>query len=111
MYREVFALSLAILLSGTLYSKQYVEIGAQMRAAGITSLSLASDTVSLNEPVIVNFTIHNTLSKRLKVDLGRGRKEGFRFAVVGPGGTKSRVKPQIKGISRVGEMTIEPGQS
>ncbi len=111
MYREIFALSLAILLSGMLYSKQNVEIGAQTGPVGITSISLASDTVSLNEPVIVNFTIHNTLSKPLKVDLGSGRKEGFRFAVVGPSGTKSRAKPHMKGISRAGDMTIQPGQS
>ena len=111
MYREAFALFTAILLSGTLYWGRNVETRAQMQQSNIASISLASDTVSLNEPVIVNFTIHNALSKPLTVDLGSGRKEGFQFTVVGPTGTKTQVKPRVKGISRVGEMTIESGQS
>lgn len=111
MYKGVFALFMAMLLSVALCWMANVEVRAQIQQTDIVSFSLSSDTFSLNEPVIVNFTINNPLSKPIKVDLGNGRKEGFRFDVIGPRGLKSRVKPEIKGISRVGEMTIESGQS
>jgi len=111
MFREVLALFMTTLLSGTLYLNRNVEIGAQIQQADLVSRSLSSDKVTLNEPVIVNFTIHNSLSTPLNVDLGSGRRAGFWFAVIGPDGTESRVKPQMKGISRVGEMTVEPGQT
>lgn len=68
-------------------------------------------TVSVNEPVIVEVRIHNTFQRDLKVDLGTNYKGAFRIVITDPTGRRHllpRLVERSEGISTPGLFTLEP---
>ena len=71
-----------------------------------------SNSFTLHEPVLFNFTINNTLSDQISVDLGHGHKANFLFTITRPDGSKVQVPPLIKeGFNSGGKISIMPGRT
>lgn len=76
------------------------------------SFSLVSPTVSLHEPVLVNFSLRNTSSKSVVADLGHNRNTLFSFSVTDPSGRRLFCPPRRQeGFGRAGDVSVQPGDS
>ncbi|HKS27352.1 MAG TPA: HEAT repeat domain-containing protein [Pyrinomonadaceae bacterium] len=75
------------------------------------SYRLASERLTLREPVILSFTASNESGQARSLDLGQDRKANFLFTVKLPDG-KTIQLPQLRreGISVPGQVSLEPGQ-
>lgn len=104
-----FSISLIIFSSAITPSVRY---GMQTRKDELVSFSVASDQITLHEPMVIIFAINNTYDETLKIDLGRNRKQHFRFKLTRPDGSTQTNRLGIEeGAAWEGEMTIPPGQS
>jgi hypothetical protein len=76
------------------------------------SYSLAKSQVTLHEPVILTFTVKNSLTQAVNLDLGADRKQNFIFTIKQPDGTTIQL-PQLRreGISRMGRLSVDPGKT
>jgi len=76
------------------------------------SYSFARSEVTLHEPVMLNFTVKNHLAQAVNLDLGADRKRNFIFTIKQPDG-KTIQLPQLRreGTSRIGRVTVDPGQT
>lgn len=84
----------------------------QSSKSEIISYSLITSNVTLNEPVVIEMTIENTLATPINANLGADRKEGFRFTITRPDGVRSALPPlRREGMSRIGRLTLQPGDS
>jgi hypothetical protein len=77
------------------------------------SFSLAEKSVTLHEPVYVQFSLRNGSREELHVDLGPDRVGGFTFFITQPDGLT--VQPQSSrgqgGLSASGEISVPAGQT
>jgi hypothetical protein len=64
--------------------------------------------LTLQEPVIVNLTLHNLLREPITLDLGWNRKVGFAIMVKGPDGRIQRPTITPSGVGRSGRIEIDP---
>ncbi len=77
----------------------------------IITYSLAESEISLHEPVILNFTVSNSLAESIKLNLGHDRKANFLLTVMRPNGTKIDL-PRLtrEGLGRVGKLSLKPNE-
>src|SRR5579863_6789344 len=52
------------------------------------SFALRSRSITLNEPVVVELTIENTVKQNVHFQLGFNEKANFRFTIIDPNGTQ-----------------------
>lgn len=78
----------------------------------LVTFSLASRSITLYEPMMIEYAVHNTRSEILAFDLGRNRKENFRLVLTPPDGQVLTRQLSIKeGIAIPGRIAVQPGQS
>jgi len=79
----------------------------------LLSLSLASEVISLHEPVIIEAGVSNVTTGPIQVDFGDNRKGAFHFKVTRPDGRKAWTPaPQPKeGLVFSGVVALKPGES
>lgn len=72
--------------------------------------SLRRPTVSLGEPVYVDFSVSNGLAQPVRFDLGADRKERFKFTILRADGSRVDV-PQFRrgGFTLKGDISLAPG--
>jgi hypothetical protein len=76
------------------------------------SFSLEEASVTLHEPVLLDFSVRNSSTEAIKFDLGFDAKEGFRFSVGVRGGAMVKLPPYSRGGLGVGgKRTIGPGEA
>lgn len=97
-------------------TKQYISDPMQNNKPDLNEVKVffspIDSKVGLSEPVVINFTIQNNSANTIKLDLGVDRQEGFLFTLIFPDGRKSQLPKLIKeGVSRSGNITIEPQKS
>lgn len=110
MLRKYTAYLLASIISLTLAINQPTKTAAKL-LGDITSFSMDSATVTLHEPVLINFVVKNTQSDTIKFDLGADRKESFQITLTLPDRTQTKPRQLlIDGLAQGGEITIPPGQ-
>lgn len=85
----------------------------QVQAGVSAAFTLRSSTVSLHEPVAINFSLSNHLGEEATLDLGYDREGNFHFAIVQPNGTSISPPPppRHEGISLHNELTLLPGDT
>ena len=85
---------------------------AQIQAPGVSFLP-ASSVLSLREPVVLQFELHNESDGPIRTDLGQNLKGTFALSVSDPDGTiTSEVSlPPVTGLHRTGEITVMPGDT
>ncbi len=111
--RSVIVLAYLILLpAGVLLSIRQSVSDTQEPGKVTISFSPSVTQLTLSEPVILNLTIYNGLSRPIKVNLGKDFKENFLISVTRPDGSFFHA-PQIKreGIGLIGIASIAPGQT
>jgi len=88
------------------------EDGATQMTEVDVSYSLAKSQITLHEPVILNFTVKNSLAQAVNLDLGADREQNFIFTIKQPDGTTIQL-PQLRkeGASRIGRLTVDPRQT
>ncbi len=76
------------------------------------SYALAASSITLHEPVILNFTVTNSLAGSVTLNLGQGRKGAFQFSITQPNGTKVQL-PGLsqEGIGPIPEFALGSGQT
>lgn len=80
---------------------------------GVTiSFKMLEPTVTLHEPVRVDFSIHNGLPEQIEFDLGFNRKGNFDFIVTEAGNIKKHL-PRLseEGPGRIGRLSLDTGQT
>jgi hypothetical protein len=76
------------------------------------SYSLASDQVSLHEPIIVTFRVRNNLGEAIRVDLGWQGAQNFSFTLKRPNGKQIELRPPLReGFTPSGNIEVAPGQT
>ena len=76
------------------------------------SYSLVMPRLTLHQPVIVTFKVSNASSQTIGLDLGQDRKGGFSFTITPPDGVRLKLSmPAREGASRIGRLSIAPGDS
>jgi hypothetical protein len=79
------------------------------------SFELVRPTVTVNEPVSVEFSIRNNLEEEIRLDLGFDRAQNFEFVIGDPRGTKFPLHRNLGegGVGRSGKVSVAsvaPGQ-
>lgn len=75
------------------------------------SYTLSESSVTLNEPVFVDFSVHNNFLESIRLDLGNNRKGNFEFTITEPDGSiVSGHRPKEEDFGRLGEVSLEPNQ-
>lgn len=75
------------------------------------SFKLSESDVTLNEPVFVDFSVHNRFLESIRLDLGHNRKGNFEFTITEPDGSiVSGHRPKEEGFGRLGEISLEPNE-
>lgn len=76
----------------------------------VVSFALRQSAVSLHEPVLIEFSIHDGLTEAIQFDLGHNRRSNFQFTITKPGGRRVQV-PRLSegGLGLVGRLSLEPG--
>jgi hypothetical protein len=79
----------------------------------LLSLSLASEVISLHEPVIIEAGVSNVTTGPIQVDFGDNRKGAFHFKVTRPDGRKAWTPaPEPReGLVFSGVVALKPGES
>jgi hypothetical protein len=77
------------------------------------SYSPASYDFSLNEPIIIKFSVTNSISQAINFDLGHNSRDGFKFTLTKPDGTKLTNVPRMigEGLSWNGKHRLFPQQT
>ena len=86
---------------------------AESRQASIeTSFALTGPTITLHEPLFIEFSIHNPLGQGVHADLGIDRKANFLFSVTRPDGSIVPL-PRLKlgGFRRSGNITVAANET
>jgi hypothetical protein len=92
-------------------------VAGPLRAGGrvTISFSIPESTVSLHEPVYIQFSIHNGLSEAVRFDLGYDGKHNFEFTVIEPDGSVVRTLPTKMGGEVMGRWVdrapLAPGKT
>ena len=77
----------------------------------LAKFSLASGSVTLNEPVMIKYLVSNNRPETLILDLGLDRKENFRMTLRLPdGSTQTQRVTSQKILALGGKIKIQPGQ-
>jgi|GEM_PF-1241846 len=85
---------------------------AQMSDQVTVSYSPADASLSLHEPVVLNFAVSNGSQQPVSLDLGQDRKEAFSITVKGPDGRRVQLPPlRREGISLVGTIPLAAQQT
>jgi len=68
--------------------------------------------ISLHEPVLIQFVVHNGSPQKIMFDLGFNRKSNFDITVIQPDGVRINV-PSLnhEGVGRRGEVSLETDQT
>lgn len=75
------------------------------------SFTLSESSVTLNEPVFVDFSVHNRLQESIRLDLGHNRKSNFEFTITEPDGSiVSGRRPGEEGLGRLGDIPLKPDE-
>jgi hypothetical protein len=80
--------------------------------AVIQSFRLIQDSVTLQEPVFVEFTLRNGSAEPIETDLGFNRKQNFDFTITTP--DRRRVSaPSVaaEGFGAAGRISLRPGET
>jgi len=82
---------------------------AQMEEGVNVSFALPESSVTLNEPIFVDFSIHNGLTESIRFDLGKDLKTNFDFMITHPDGSKVQA-PRLPtgGIGQIGKRSLVP---
>ncbi len=76
------------------------------------SFTLAESSVTLHEPVYVDFTIQNDFGEEIQFDLGFDRLGSFTFSITDPTGWRRQVRVQPReGMARTGTLSLGGGQT
>lgn len=68
-------------------------------------------SVSLHEPVFVNFQILNGHTEEIRLNLGPGRKQNFQLTIIDPDGVTVRpLQARTGGFTASGQIAIPPGK-
>ena len=69
-----------------------------------------SDSVTLHEPVLVEFTLRNGLGESIETDLGFNHKQNFAFTVITPDRRRVSVPPiAAEGFGETGRVSVQAG--
>ncbi len=75
------------------------------------SFTLSESSVTLNEPVFLNFSVHNRFPESIRFDLGHNRKSNFEFTITEPDGSiVSGHRPSEEGLGRLGDISLKPDE-
>lgn len=88
------------------------EHGSRYRVQDQVSLdyNVERKVVTLHEPIVLFFTVHNEQAKRITLNLGGDRNEFHELSVKTPEGKIRRSGPLSGGgLSRIGTVVIQPG--
>lgn len=73
--------------------------------------TLTDSSITLNEPVFVDFSVRNTHSETIHFDLGHNRTSRFVFTITEPGGVVVYApKLSEEGLGLIGEVSLSPGE-
>jgi hypothetical protein len=76
------------------------------------SFSLSQSSITIHEPVEVQFAVQNGGQESIHLDLGANRMEGFAFSITQPDGTTVQPSaPGEGGLTTEGEVSVLPGQT
>lgn len=76
------------------------------------SYSLATHSLTLHEPVVLDFSAKNETDRAVTLDLGQDRKGGYEFWVTPPSGTRVKLPRYSRGGFTIGsKVSIEPGET
>ncbi|HEY2461998.1 MAG TPA: hypothetical protein VGI16_14405 [Candidatus Acidoferrum sp.] len=85
---------------------------AEKQPSQFARFSFESDSVTLHEPVILEFTVHNEGEAVLHLNLGRDRRARFLLFLTMPSGERIELHSTFReGFSRVGDIDIAPGET
>jgi hypothetical protein len=76
------------------------------------SYEFRESTITLHEPVILRFKVHNELEQSVALDLGVNKVQSFEFVLMSPQGQTIQGRHQVsEGLSTlVGKLPIQPGE-
>lgn len=78
---------------------------------GVSVTYQVSSPVTQHEPIIVSVVFQNGLDETVDIKLGRAQKEGFRFLIVEPTGTRVDLPPLLQqGLASSGEISLRPNR-
>jgi hypothetical protein len=76
------------------------------------SFKMLEPTVTLHEPVRVEFSVYNGLPEQIQFDLGFNRKGSFDFFITAPGENKVHLhRLSEEGPGRIGRLSLATGQT
>ena len=80
---------------------------------GVTqSFRLVHDSLTLHEPVLVEFALRNGSSQGIETDLGFNRKQNFSLTITTPDRHKVTASPiAAEGFGAVGQISLRPGET
>ena len=81
---------------------------------GVTAaFDLQSPSVTLHEPVAIEFSLRNQSAEVVTIDLGYGREGNFQFEIIQPDGSTFSPPPlpRHEGITRLPELSIPAGET
>lgn len=113
MLKQLFVGLFFIPLLFSSNAKTEQDTSAKEKDEGVVVSLLAKRTeVTLHEPIVATFEAKIDTTQDVHLDLGRDRKETFKFVIIPPDGNRTEL-PQLRksGFTRNGLMVIKPGQS
>jgi hypothetical protein len=115
--RKIIAAGVLILSLAGVLLLIHAKVGGTQQAGqvGVSYAPVAAE-ITLHEPVIVNFTVYNGLSRLTRIDLGADFKENFAIAVKLPDGKIIKARQLAifgpgGGSSLIGILSLTPGET
>jgi hypothetical protein len=76
------------------------------------SFRALDDSLTLHEPVLVEFSLLNGLQDTVQADLGFNRKRNFEFAITAPDGARISAPPVDEGgLGQIGQISLQAGET
>lgn len=115
--RKIITAALLILSLAGALRWMHAKVGGAQQVGRVTASYLpVAARLILHEPVMVNFAVHNGLSRLTKVNLGHNFKENFVITVKSPKGriinaTQVSNRSPDGGAGLIGILSVRPGET
>jgi hypothetical protein len=73
---------------------------------------LTEASITVHEPIFVDFSVHNGRAEAINLDLGFNRESNFSFAITKEGGLTAQARrAEMGGMGREGKISLSPNET
>lgn len=105
-------LTLLLLLSALSYGAASADLKSSRNSGTHVEFSIPKSTVTLHEPVYLQFRFHNGQNQKTTIYLGKNKVANFKFTITDPAGARHPL-PFLRtgGMGLIGRISVNPGET